>query len=89
MSEYDHVVQKQRDLIEAEKWSAGVKSIHAHSLSSMWYDTRPQDTAEGKGVVDIEYNNGTVERRLHNDEVFIFGKALTGQDLLDAYRKYS
>ena len=44
MTQYDERVQYQRDLLAAEEWSKTVKSVHAHSLSSMWYDTRPQDT---------------------------------------------
>ena len=31
--------------------------MHTHSLNSMWYDTRPQDTEDGKMVTDIQYNN--------------------------------
>ena len=47
MTQYDDTVERQRTLLEAEKWSVGVKAIHAHSISSMWYDDRPQDTSEG------------------------------------------
>ena len=56
MTQYDSRVQYQRDLIAAEEWSKTVKSVHAHSLSSMWYDTRPEDTADGKSVLDVQYN---------------------------------
>ena len=62
MTQYDDTVERQRTLLEAEKWSVGVKAIHAHSISSMWYDDRPQDTSEGKCVTDVEFNNGTIER---------------------------
>ena len=87
MTQYDETVENQRLLLEAEEWSKGIRSMHAHSLDSMWYDTRPQDTADGKTVVDTQYNNGTIKRDiLSTGEVFIFGKALTGQDLVDAYR---
>ena len=87
MTQYDETVENQRLLLEAEEWSKGIKSMHAHSLDSMWYDTRPQDTEDGKCVVDTQYNNGTVKRDiLSTGEVYIFGKALTGAELLDAYR---
>ena len=47
MSEYDDKVERQRLLLEAEEWSKGIVSIHSHSLKSMWYDNRPQDTDKG------------------------------------------
>ena len=87
MTQYDEKVEQQRLKMEAEEWAKGVKTLHAHSLDSMWYDTRPQDTADGKTVVDTQYNNGTIKRDiLSTGEVFIFGKALTGAELVDAYR---
>lgn len=55
----------------------------------MWYDTRPEDTADGKNVIDIEYNNGTVKRQLSDGGVFIFGKAATGDELIDNYVRAS
>ena len=39
MSQYDERVERQRLKLKAEEWAKGVKSLHAHSLSSMWYDT--------------------------------------------------
>ena len=65
MGQYADKVEQRRIEIEAEEWAKGIKGIHAHSISSMWYDNRPQDT-DGKGVVDIEYNNGKVVRTLEN-----------------------
>ena len=90
MSEYRERVEKQAIQLDAEEWAKGIKSIHAHSTSSMWYDTRPQDTEEGKSVVDTQYNSGVIKRDiLSTNEVFIFGKALTGQELVDEYRKHT
>tara|TARA_B100000424_G_C22683340_1_gene374121 strand:- start:74 stop:352 length:279 start_codon:yes stop_codon:yes gene_type:complete len=90
MTQYDDVVENQRLLIEAEEWAKGIKSIHAHSMSSMWYDDRPQDTEGGKSVMDTQYNNGVIRRDiLSTDEVYMFGKALTGQELVDEYRKHN
>ena len=88
MSEYDNEVERQRNKLAAEEWAKGVKCLHAHSMSSMWYDDRPQDTADGKSVVDMEFNDGTIRRTLDNGETVIMGVELRGQDLIDAYTKH-
>jgi hypothetical protein len=88
MGQYDYKVERQRILLEAEKWSTGVKGVHAHSLNSMWYDNRPQDTENGKGVLDIEYNNGLIKRQLANGEEVLFGEKLAGDALIDAYLRH-
>ena len=85
MTQYKERVQKQRDLLKAEEWAKSVKSVHAHSLSSMWYDTRPQDTEDGKSVMDIQYNSGLVERKTHDGYTVYFGEELKGDKLLDEY----
>jgi len=86
MTQYDERVEQQRLKLEAEEWAKGIKSLHSHSLSSMWYDDRPQDTSEGKYVIDKEFNNGIVERTLSNGEVYVFTKhELKGDDLIGAY----
>tara|TARA_R110000851_G_scaffold3377_5_gene13781 strand:+ start:1138 stop:1404 length:267 start_codon:yes stop_codon:yes gene_type:complete len=87
MSEYDEVVERQRTRLEAEKWGRGVRSIHGHSMDSMYYDNRPQDTADGKTVVDTEFNDGTVERTLDNGKIILFGKKKTTEELLDIYTR--
>ena len=87
MTEHNSIVEKQRMLLEAETWALGIKTVHAHSLHSMWYDTRPEDTAGGKSVLDREYNSGLIERYQGDKLIHTFGKRLKGQDLLDAYRK--
>jgi len=84
MTEFTHLVEKQRLLEAAEKWANTVKSLHHHRLNSMWYDTRPQDT-ETDYVTDVEYNSGLIERTLKNGTKVYFGKRLTGEDLLFAY----
>ena len=92
MTQYDDRVQYQRDKISAEEWAKGVKTIHAHSLDSMWYDTRPQDTEDGKTVIDVEFNSGIIRRTLNEKDgsgTYIFRKALTGQELVDKFIKYS
>tara|TARA_B100000902_G_scaffold377998_1_gene410794 strand:- start:3767 stop:4036 length:270 start_codon:yes stop_codon:yes gene_type:complete len=89
MSEYDEIVEKQRQILAAEEWALGVKSMHAHSMSSMWYDDRPQDTENGKGVVDTEFNNGLIERKQEGVVIHYFGEKLEGQALLDQWRKHN
>ena len=87
MGQFSDRVERQRLLLEAEEWAEGVQSIHAHSLSSMWYDTRPQDTQDGKGVVDKQYNSGLIERTLEDGSIVYFGKELKGDELIDAYTR--
>lgn len=89
MSQYDDRVERQRLKLEAEKWSQGVKSIHAHSLDSMHYDNRPQDTEGGKSVLDVEFNDGSVRRTTSKNETVILGTQLKGQELLDSYVRHT
>lgn len=89
MSQYDERVERQRLKLKAEEWAKGVKSLHAHSLSSMWYDTRPQDTQDSKRVTDIIYNSGLIQRTCADGAVVYFGKELTGQELIDSYNKHN
>lgn len=85
MGQYDDRVERQRLLLEAEKWAKEVDGIHAHSLSSMWYDTRPQDTEDGKSVIDVQYNSGLIKRTCDDGSTLYFGKELTGDDLISEY----
>ncbi len=89
MTEYKESVQRQAKLLAAEEWAKGVSGIHAHSLNSMWYDTRPQDTEDGKSVIDITYNNGLIKRRLNAGTEVYFGKELKGDDLIYEYERNS
>lgn len=88
MTEYSDKVERQAKLLEAEEWAKSVKSIHAHSMKSMWYDTRPQDTDGNKNVMDIQYNDGLIERRLENGELVYFGDRLTGDELIYEWEKH-
>ena len=87
MTEFSERVERQRILLEAEEWAHGVNGIHIHSLNSMWYDNRPQDTEDGKGVLDIEYNSGLIKRTTHDGSIVYFGKELKGDELIDAYTR--
>lgn len=89
MTEYSESVQRQAKLLAAEEWAKGVSGIHAHSLNSMWYDTRPQDTEDGKSVMDIHYNSGLIKRQCSDGSTVYFGKELKGDDLIYEYEKTS
>ena len=64
MGQYDEVVERQRHLLIAEEMRDTVMQIHVHSLNSMWYDDRPEDTEGGKGVSDVQYMDGRVIREI-------------------------
>ena len=85
MGQYDDRVEKQRLLLEAEEWATGIQSIHTHSISSMWYDTRPQDTENGECVTDTVYNDGVIKREKNGIPFAYFGTKLQGEALLDKY----
>tara|TARA_B100000073_G_scaffold214947_1_gene178698 strand:+ start:317 stop:601 length:285 start_codon:yes stop_codon:yes gene_type:complete len=84
VSQYSEIVEQQRLLIAAEKWALVVKSLHVHSMNSMWYDDRPQDT-DGKSVMDIEYNGGWIERWQDDEHIHTFGRKMSREELIDAY----
>ena len=78
------------EIIEAEEWGKGIKWIHIHSMSSCWYDTRPEDTADGKRVWDTMYNSGLVKRVLDERDggrIIFFGRAKKGTALFDSWRR--
>lgn len=85
MGQFNNKVERQRLLLEAESWARDIRSMQAHSLSSMWYDDRPQDTADGKSVIDIIYNNGLIKRELADGTKVYFGEKLKGDELINAY----
>lgn len=87
MSEYDDVVERQRLLLEAEAWAKNIKSIHVHSLTSMYYETEfTQKEIEVNGTVtDTEYNNGIITRHRGGKLVHTFGEELFGEELLNSY----
>ena len=87
MTQYSEVVEYQKDLLEAEEWSKQVAAIHSHCFNSMWYDDRPQDTANRAGVTDIEFNDGTIKRLQKGIHIHTFGTPLTGAALVDNWRK--
>ena len=89
MGEFDYRVQRQRVLLEAEKWAEGIKSIHTHGITSMYYETKETkaDIEKNGHVTDTEYNSGLIVRTRDNKEIWTFGIRKTGDDLIDAYQK--
>ena len=87
MTEYSKLIERKRKQLQAEEWAKGVQHIHVHRLTSMWYETRPEDMKMGN-VIDTTYNDGTIERKLQNGGiVFMTNEKLTGDALIDAWEK--
>ena len=83
MGQYDEVVERQRHLLIAEEMRDTVMQIHVHSLNSMWYDDRPEDTEGGKGVSDVQYMDGRIIREiLSTREKITMVEGLFGDDLI-------
>ena len=89
MGQYDERVQRQRALLEAEEWSKGVRDIHIHSITSMWYETAETkaELLKNGTVTDTTYNSGLIERTRDGKLICSFGLASTGDDLLDLWRR--
>ena len=87
MSEYEELVERQRMLLKAEEWAKGVESLHAHALTSMWYETEASkaDIEENGPVMDTTYNSGLVKRTRGGKFICYLGKQLTGEELVAAY----
>jgi len=91
MTEYNELVEYQKVKLEAETWAKGIKALHAHSLSSMWYDDRPQDTDNGT-VMDISYNDGRVKRTIikTGEVIWMNGNSqVTGEELVYEYTRHN
>ena len=85
MTEYKDAVEEQRLILQAEKWAKELKSIHIHSLSSMWYDDRPEDTADGKMVTDTEYNDNRIVREQNGKIIHTWGEEKSDKELLQSF----
>ena len=55
----------------------------------MWYDKRPQDTANGKSVMDIIYNSGKITRKFNSGKTGVLQKGMTGKELIDKYGRHT
>jgi len=87
MGEFDYRVQRQKILLEAEEWADGIKGIHVHGITSMWYETAESkaDIEKNGQVTDTEYNSGLIVRERNGKKVCTFGIRKTGDDLIDVY----
>ena len=85
MTQYKSEVERQAILLEAESWAKGIRSYHYHNLSSMWYEIRPEDTADGKYVRDTQYNDESIERELEDGTIVYLGVRLSGDALIKKY----
>ena len=87
MTEYSEAVERQKILIEAEKWAKQINQIHFHSLTSMYYDTveTKEELIKNGPVTDTTYNSGLIIRTRNNKEVCRFGIERTGDDLINWY----
>ena len=86
MTQFNDRVEKQRLKIEAEEWAKGVRTLHAHSLTSLWYDNGREDGS----VFDVQYNDGRVERQIQSTgETIILGKQLAANELVEQYVRES
>ena len=81
MTQYKDRVEQQRRLLKAEELADNIMGIQVHSMSSMWYDNRPQDT-ENHSVTDINYLSGKIERTLHDGTKIVLVEGATGNDLV-------
>jgi len=86
MTEHQDSVSQQKLLLEAEEWAEEVKCIHIHQRQSMWYDNRPQDTAN-RNVMDVQHNSGIIKRYRNNKLIHVFGSKKSGKELVDLYRR--
>ena len=86
MTEYDNAVERQRVLLEAEKWAEQPQSIQVHGLTSMWYETEESKIDFENGhVTDTIYNSGLIERTQKGKLIRTFGYRMTGDELIDTY----
>ena len=90
MGQHRDKVEYQALKLDAEEWAKGVKQIHVHQLTSLWYETKEsiKDLEDGH-VTDTIYNDGRIERSKNGKVIRTFGDVLTGEDLVHEYGKYN
>tara|TARA_Y100000022_G_C13060369_1_gene288585 strand:- start:313 stop:600 length:288 start_codon:yes stop_codon:yes gene_type:complete len=87
MGEHREAVIRQAKLLLAEEWANGVKGIHSFDTSkcTMAYDTHTEDGS----VIDIEYNDGRIERSQDGKVIRTFGESqLSGDDLIAQWERF-
>ena len=82
MSQYNEKVALQRQILKAEEYVNQPTCIHAHRLTSMWYDNDQTVKDVVKGVVDVQYMDGRIERTLKNGKKYTIVEGRTGADLV-------
>ena len=83
MTEYNHKVELQRQILLAEENVDTVINIHAHSITSMWYETDETIKDAVKGVIDIQYMDGRIEREVSTTgKKYTLVEGRTGADLV-------
>ena len=82
MSQYNERVALQRQILKAEKYVNQSTCIHAHRLTSMWYDNDQTVKDVADGVMDIQYMDGRVERTLKSGKKYILVEGKKGAELV-------
>ena len=83
MTEYNDKVELQRQILLAEEHVDTVINIHAHSMTSMWYETDETIKDAVKGVVDTQYMDGRIERKVSTTgKKYTLVEGRTGADLV-------
>ena len=82
MSQYNEKVAIQRQILKAEEYVNQPTCIHAHRLTSMWYDNDQTVKDVADGVMDIQYMDGRVERTLKSGKKYILVEGKKGAELV-------
>tara|TARA_B100001248_G_scaffold226248_1_gene184142 strand:+ start:1653 stop:1952 length:300 start_codon:yes stop_codon:yes gene_type:complete len=83
MTQYKDRIELQRQILLAEKYINNIKDIHAHSLTSMWYENNQTAKDAVKGVVDITYMDGRIERTINETgRQYTIVEGRMGEDLV-------
>ena len=82
MSQYNEKVALQRQILKAEEYVNQPTCIHAHRLTSMWYDNDQTVKDVAYGVMDIQYMDGRVERTLKSGKKYILVEGKKGAELV-------
>ena len=88
MTEYQERVNLQKKILLAEEYRDSPKWIHAHSLTSMWYETEETKEDAVKGVMDTQFMDGRIERIVNDTgKKYVIVEGLTGEDLVQEVTK--
>ena len=83
MTQYDERVDMQKKILLAEEYRDKPKWVHAHSLTSMWYETEKTAKDAVKGVLDVQYMDGRIERTISKTgKKYLIPKGMTGEELV-------